>query len=127
MQKRDLRKFDWTCPSKASSYILFETSTQDVRASNPNLSIGTFSSAPFPRSEAYRAKGNHMRTLVQPPPSSQCHFCGGELRFKRIESASRTLELNNEIFVCAKCGREQSYTVSHDHMMPDPKAAYPND
>ncbi len=68
-----------------------------------------------------------MRTLVQPPPSSQCHFCGGELRFKRIETASRTLELNNEIFVCAKCGREQSYTVSQDHMMPDPKAAYPND
>jgi uncharacterized protein with PIN domain len=68
-----------------------------------------------------------MRTLVQPPPSSQCHFCGGELRLKRIESASRPLELDNEIFVCAKCGREQSYTVSHDHMMPDPKAAYPND
>jgi uncharacterized protein with PIN domain len=68
-----------------------------------------------------------MRTLVQPPPSSQCHFCGGELRLKRIESASRTLELDNEIFVCAKCGREQSCAVSHDHMMPDPKAAYPND
>jgi hypothetical protein len=49
------------------------------------------------------------------------------LRLKRIESASRPLELDNEIFVCAKCGREQSYTVSHDHMMPDPKAAYPND
>ena len=87
------------------------------------LSIGTFSSVPFPRSEAYRAKGNHMRTLVQPPPSSQCHFCGGELRLKQIESASRILELDNEIFVCAKCGREQSYTVSHDHMIPDPKAA----
>jgi hypothetical protein len=32
-----------------------------------NLSIGTLSSAPFPHSEACRAKGNHMRTLVQPP------------------------------------------------------------
>ena len=68
-----------------------------------------------------------MRTLVQPPPSSQCHFCGGELQFRRIESANRALDLDNEIFVCAKCGREQSYTVSHDHMMPDPNVAYPND
>ena len=68
-----------------------------------------------------------MRTLVQPPPSSQCHFCGGELRFRRIELANRALDLDNEIFVCAKCGRAQSYTVSHDHMMPDPKAVYPND
>ena len=28
------------------------------------LSTGTLLSVPFPRSEAYRAKGNHMRTLV---------------------------------------------------------------
>ena len=45
-----------------------------------NLSIGTLSSVPFPRSEACRAKGNNMRTLVQPPPSSHCDLCGGELR-----------------------------------------------
>ena len=68
-----------------------------------------------------------MRTLVQPPPSSQCHFCGGELLLKQIELASRTFELDIEIFVCAKCGREQSYTVSHNHMMPDPKVPKPSD
>ena len=64
-----------------------------------------------------------MRTLVEPPPSSRCHLCGGELRFKLIESANRSLDLDNEIFVCGKCGLEQSYTVSHHHNMPDPKAA----
>ncbi len=67
-----------------------------------------------------------MRTLVEPPPSSHCDVCGGELRLKQIESANRTLDLDNEIFVCAKCGREQVYTVSHNHNvrhMPDPKAA----
>jgi len=67
-----------------------------------------------------------MRALVQPPPSSQCHFCGGELRFKRIESANRAFDLDNEIFVCVKCHREQSCTVRHNHnvrYMPDPKAA----
>jgi hypothetical protein len=32
------------------------------------LSIGTLLSVPFVRSEACRAKGNHMRTLVEPPP-----------------------------------------------------------
>jgi hypothetical protein len=64
-----------------------------------------------------------MRTLVEPPPSSHCDVCGGELRLKQIESANRTLDLDCEIFVCVMCGREQSYTVSHDHTIPNPKAA----
>ena len=78
-----------------------------------------------------------MRTLVEPPPSSRCDLCGGELRLKLIESANRTLDiesanhtldLDNEILVCVKCGHEQSYTVSHNHTarhIPAPKAAYP--
>ena len=64
-----------------------------------------------------------MRTLVQPPPSSHCKFCSGELRLKQIESANRALDLENEIFVCVECGREQSCTVNRDHMVPNPKAA----
>ena len=63
-----------------------------------------------------------MRTLVEPPPSSRCDLCGGELLLKLIESANHTLDLDNEIFVCVKCGRELSYTVSHDRRMPSPKA-----
>src|ERR1019366_7605606 len=97
------------------SVILIETPTQSVRVF-----------IPFPRSEACRAKGNHMRTLVKPPPSSHCHLCGGELRLKLIESANSDLDLDSEILVCIKCGREQSCTVSHNHNarhMPDPKAA----
>ena len=67
-----------------------------------------------------------MRTLVEPPPSSRCDLCGGELRLKQIESANRTLDLDNEVFVCIECGREQACTVSHNHNArhtPDPKAA----
>ena len=64
-----------------------------------------------------------MRTLVQPPPSSRCERCSGELRHKRIESANRMLDLDSEISVCVKCGHEQSHTVSHDHTMPHPKVA----
>jgi uncharacterized protein with PIN domain len=67
-----------------------------------------------------------MRTLVEPPHSPRCELCGGELRLKQVESANRTLDLDNEIFVCVKCGHEQSNTVSHNHTarhMPDPKAA----
>ena len=67
-----------------------------------------------------------MRTLVEPPSSSHCHLCGGELQLKLIESANRSFDLDSEIFVCVKCGREQSCTVSHDHYvrhMPAPKAA----
>jgi uncharacterized protein with PIN domain len=67
-----------------------------------------------------------MRTLIQPPPSSRCDKCGDELRLKLIEPVNRTLDLENEIFVCASCGREQSCIVSHNHNvghMADPKAA----
>jgi hypothetical protein len=55
-----------------------------------------------------------MRTLVQPPPSTHCDLCGGELRLKLVEPANRTLDLENEIFVCANCGRELSCIVAHD-------------
>src|SRR5437764_13822208 len=71
----------------------------------------TFQSGPFerpvPSLRSMVAKGSHMRALVEPPPSSHCDICGGELRLKKIESASRTRDLDNEILVCAKCGREQ--------------------
>jgi len=91
-----------------------------------NLSIGTPLSAPFPCSEACRAKGNHMRTLVEPPCLPRCELCGGEMRLKQVEVANRTLDLESEIFVCVKCGHEQACFVSHNHTarhMPDPKAA----
>jgi uncharacterized protein with PIN domain len=63
------------------------------------------------------------RTLIQPPPSSHCYLCGGELRLKLIEPASRELDLEDEILVCVNCGREQSYIVKHSHYMPHSKVA----
>jgi hypothetical protein len=57
--------------------------------------------------------------MTQPPPWSQCNKCGGELRLKLIETSDR----GNEIFVCAKCGGEQSLTVSHNHKMLHIKVA----
>src|SRR5674536_152935 len=75
-----------------------------------NLSIGTLLSAPFPRSEACRANGNSMRTLVEPPPSLHRNQCGGELRLQQIERANDTLDLDIQILVCAECGREHSCT-----------------
>ena len=64
-----------------------------------------------------------MRTITQPPPSSRCEQCGGELRLKLTETAARGLNLEYEIFVCVGCGREQSLTVIHDRKMPHTKAA----
>jgi len=64
-----------------------------------------------------------MRNLVQPPPSQHCNLCDGELLLKRIEVANRTLDLDNQIFVCANCGRQQSFIVAHDHNTPHSKAA----
>ncbi len=60
-----------------------------------------------------------MRTHVEPPPATRCDHCRGELRLKElIESANRTLDLDEEIFVCVKCGREQTCIVSHNHYEP---------
>ena len=64
-----------------------------------------------------------MRAMTQPPPSSRCSKCGGELRLKRIEAGDRGLDLENEIFVCVQCGREQSLTVGHDRKLPHVKVA----
>jgi len=88
-----------------------------------NLSIGTLSSVPFPHCEACRAKGNNMRTLVQPPPSSHCELCGGELRLKKVESANRELDLEDEMLVCVSCGHELSCIVPHNHTAPHTKVA----
>ena len=63
------------------------------------------------------------RTLIEPPPSSRCKFCGGELRLKLIEPANRELDLEDEILVCEKCGQEQSYIVKHNHNKPHSKVA----
>jgi hypothetical protein len=51
---------------------------------------------------------------MQPPPSTHCDLCGGELLLKLVESANRALDLENEIFVCASWDREISFTVNHD-------------
>jgi len=60
-----------------------------------------------------------MRTHVEPLPAARCRHCRGELRLKQvIESVDPVLELDQEIFVCAKCGREQRYMVSHNHYDP---------
>ena len=58
-----------------------------------------------------------MRTLTQPPPTLRCDHCGGELRFK-LAGPADPFEMENEIFVCANCGHEQSYKVVHNHYSP---------
>ncbi len=56
-----------------------------------------------------------MRNLVQPLPSVHCEHCGGELLFKRVERYDQVLEIEVQVFVCAKCGREHSHEVIHNH------------
>jgi len=60
-----------------------------------------------------------MRTLVEPPPRARCDDCRGELRLKQvIESVNPNLDWEEVIFICVKCGREKSYTVSRDRNKP---------
>ena len=55
-----------------------------------------------------------MRNLVQPLPSTHCEHCNGELLFKRIETDDPALDIEVQIFVCAKCGREHSRKLIHE-------------
>ena len=60
-----------------------------------------------------------MRTLVQPPPSSHCNLCGGELRLNLIKPGDPGLDLEDEILVCVTCGEQRLYTVNHNHTVPN--------
>ena len=55
-----------------------------------------------------------MRNLVQPLPSMHCEHCDGELLFKRIEPDDPAFDIEVQIFVCAKCGREHSRKLIHE-------------
>jgi len=55
-----------------------------------------------------------MRNLVQPLPSVHCEHCGGELLFKCIELDDQVLDIEVQVFVCAKCGHEHSRKLIHD-------------
>ena len=59
-----------------------------------------------------------MRPLVQPPPTSHCELCNGELRLKHFEPAEPQCELDTQIWICAQCGHEQTYMVAHHHNAP---------
>ena len=62
---------------------------------------------------ALKRKENHMRPLVEPPPSLHC-MCGGELRLKLIEPDARILGKQKEIFVCTNCSREQTFLADRN-------------
>jgi hypothetical protein len=67
-----------------------------------------------------------MRNLVQPLPSTHCEHNDGELLFKQIETDDPALDIEVQIFVCAKCGREHSRKLIHEpytaHTVPRPQA-----
>ena len=65
-------------------------------------------------SRLFGAKRGLMRPLVQPPPSTRCSRCSGELRLKRFEPDNRPTESVKEIFVCANCGYELACVVAPD-------------
>jgi DNA-directed RNA polymerase subunit RPC12/RpoP len=56
-----------------------------------------------------------MRNLVEPLlPSTHCEHCGGELLFKDLETDNPALDIEVQIFVCSKCGREHSHKLIHE-------------
>jgi hypothetical protein len=50
-----------------------------------------------------------MRKTVEPPPSSQCDRCGGQLKLKRVDAAHVVLGLSSTIYVCGTCGTERAF------------------
>lgn len=59
-----------------------------------------------------------MRNLVDPPPISRCKLCRGELLLKGIEKCGPHIDLDIQMFVCAKCGQEQVVGVARNYHMP---------
>ena len=62
-----------------------------------------------------------MRNLVE-PILSRCHLCNGELRLKLVEPSreltDKGIDMDTEVFICANCGHEQAYKVTHNHYAP---------
>ena len=66
-----------------------------------------------------------MRNLVQPPPSMRCARCDGVIRFKMIVPDREVTDMDAQIFVCSKCGHEQSRRVIHDPYVAHNSASLP--
>ena len=62
----------------------------------------------------YPEKVNNMRPLVEPPPTLKCALCGGDLLLKQVDASVIDGKKDVELFVCTKCGHEQSFKVNHD-------------
>jgi hypothetical protein len=56
-----------------------------------------------------------MRKTVEPPPSSQCDRCGGQLKLKRVDAAHAVLGLSSTIYVCGTCGTERAFVSQRDN------------
>ena len=56
-----------------------------------------------------------MRTTVEPPPTSRCDHCGGQLTLVRVEPAHSALGTKTNVFACASCGQERFFLVHQDH------------
>jgi hypothetical protein len=64
-----------------------------------------------------------MRNTVEPPPTSRCDRCGGQLTLKRVDAAHSIFGSSSNVFACATCGRELKFVVRNDsdafhHMAP---------
>ena len=55
-----------------------------------------------------------MRNTVEPPPSSKCDRCGGQLNLKTIDAAHALLGLRSTVYVCATCGHERAFVYHRD-------------
>ncbi len=58
-----------------------------------------------------------MRTTVEPPPTTRCDCCGGQLTLVRVEPAHSALGTKTNVFACAGCGQERSFLVHQDYGM----------
>jgi hypothetical protein len=55
-----------------------------------------------------------MRSLVEPLPSMHCGLCDDELLLGRIEAASPESDRDVAIYLCEKCGHEQSRLMPNE-------------
>ena len=59
-------------------------------------------------------EGFTMRTIIEPPPTSQCSRCGEQLQLKGFDAANAAPGTSSATYACAYCGTEHSFVSHYD-------------
>ena len=88
----------------------------------------SFMTGPFRASRSLAPKHVGRKEIICAPSFSRrprriATSAVASCELKKVESANRELDWEDEVLVCVNCGHELSYTVAHNHTAPHAKVA----